>query len=166
MDTPSLKKIFEGDLNVDKIIRTLSAYFPTINFEPYKTILVFDEVQECANARYSLKPFVIDGHFDVIATGSLLGIKGYNLNHDLKIPVGYESTFYMSSLDFEEYLLAKGINYNVIDYLKECLNNLTPIDEALHTKMLELFNEYIIVGGMPNVITNRNFVIFFRKFTS
>lgn len=153
MDKPQIKSVFNGELNVETIIRGLSAYIPNSKFEPFKTIIVLDEVQECANARYSIKPFMEDGRYDVIATGSLLGIKGYSKMDDIKIPVGYESTFYMSSLDFEEYIMAKGIDLSIIEYLKDSLVNLKKIDDAIHKKMLDLFNEYIIVGGMPRVVS-------------
>ncbi len=153
MDKPQIKSVFNGELNVETIIRGLSAYIPNSKFEPFKTIIVLDEVQECANARYSIKPFMEDGRYDVIATGSLLGIKGYSKMEGIKIPVGYESTFYMSSLYFEEYIMAKGIDLSVIAYLKDALVKFKKIDDAIHKKMLDLFNEYIIVGGMPRVVS-------------
>lgn len=80
LDNTRIKEIFNADLNVDRLIRDLSAFYPNIKFEPFKTVIIFDEIQECARARMSIKPFMLDGRFDVIGTGSLLGIRGYNRN--------------------------------------------------------------------------------------
>ncbi len=151
-ENESAKKIFDGDLNVDRITIDLSALILNVNFVPGKTIIVFDEIQECANARTSLKPFVIDGRYDVIATGSLLGIKGYNLKKGKGIPTGYEKIIYMEPMDFEEFLWAKGINEKVIDYLRDSFKNYVPINEAVHKAMFRYFNEYICVGGMPRIV--------------
>ena len=73
-----IKEVFDDDLFVNRITTDISAIIPDAKFVPYKTVIIFDEIQECANARSSLKEFVEDGRYDVIATGSLLGIKGYN----------------------------------------------------------------------------------------
>ncbi len=151
-ENESAKKVFEDDLIVDRMIIDLSALIPGVNFVPGKTIIIFDEIQECANARASLKPFVVDGRFDVIATGSLLGIKGYNLKKGKGIPTGYEKIIYMEPMDFEEFLWAKGINEKVIDSLRDSYKNFVPISETIHRAMLRYFNEYICVGGMPRVV--------------
>ncbi len=151
-ENESAKKVFEDDLIVDRMIIDLSALIPGVNFVPGKTIIIFDEIQECANARASLKPFVVDGRFDVIATGSLLGIKGYNLKKSKGIPTGYEKIIYMEPMDFEEFLWAKGINEKVIDSLRDSYKNFVPISETIHRAMLRYFNEYICVGGMPRVV--------------
>ncbi len=151
-ENESAKKVFEDDLIVDRMIIDLSALIPGVNFVPGKTIIIFDEIQECANARASLKPFVVDGRFDVIATGSLLGIKGYNLKKGKGIPTGYEKIIYMEPMDFEEFLWAKGINEKVIDSLRDSYKNFVPISETIHKAMLRYFNEYICVGGMPRVV--------------
>ena len=74
----SAKRIFDDDLVINRITTDLSALLPDARFVPYKTVIIFDEIQECANARSSIKEFVEDGRYDVIGTGSLLGIKGYN----------------------------------------------------------------------------------------
>ena len=78
MDNTSLKKIFDHDLLVNDIVRDLSAAMPNARFVPNKTVIIFDELQECANARSAIKPFMIDGRYDIIATGSLIGLRGYN----------------------------------------------------------------------------------------
>lgn len=148
----SAKRIFDEDLIVNRITTDLSALLPNARFVPYKTVIIFDEIQECANARSSIKEFVEDGRYDVIGTGSLLGIKGYNKKKSKGVPVGFEKTIYMKPMDFEEFLWAKGIQENVIDYLKDSYHNLTKISETTHRAMIRYFKEYICVGGLPRIV--------------
>lgn len=147
-----IKSVFDDNLNVDRIMLDLTAKMPGIKFAPHNTILIFDEVQECSNARAAIKPFVEDGRYDVIATGSLLGIRGYNKKIGKGVPTGYEHIVYMNPLDFEEFLWAKGISDDVIIYLKECFKNKTTISPAVHEAMLRYFREYICVGGLPEAV--------------
>ena len=151
-ENESAKKIFDSDLNVNRIIIDLSATFPDSHFEEGNTVIIFDEIQECVNARSSIKPFCEDGRFDIIATGSLLGIKGYNKKKSKGVPTGFERIVYMKPMDFEEFLWAKGISEDVISYLKECFNKKSPISEATHKAMLRYFKEYICVGGLPYIV--------------
>ena len=151
-ENESAKKIFDYDLNVNRIIIDLSALFPNSRFEEGNTVIIFDEIQECTNARSSIKPFCEDGRFDIIATGSLLGIKGYNKKKGKGVPTGFERVVYMKPMDFEEFLWAKGINENVIDYIRECYETKTPVSEATHQAMLRYFKEYICVGGLPYIV--------------
>ena len=148
----SAKRIFDDDLVINRITTALSALLPDARFVPYKTVIIFDEIQECANARSSIKAFVEDGRYDVIGTGSLLGIKGYNKKKSKGVPVGFEKTIYMKPMDFEEFLWAKGIQQTVIDYLKDSYRSLTRISETTHRAMIRYFKEYICVGGMPRVV--------------
>ena len=148
----SAKRIFDDDLVINRITTDLSALLPDARFVPYKTVIIFDEIQECANARSSIKAFVEDGRYDVIGTGSLLGIKGYNEKKSKGVPVGFEKTIYMKPMDFEEFLWAKGIQQTVIDYLKDSYRSLTRISETTHRAMIRYFKEYICVGGMPRVV--------------
>lgn len=148
----SAKRIFDDDLVINRITIDLSALLPDARFVPYKTVIIFDEIQECANARSSIKAFVEDGRYDVIGTGSLLGIKGYNKKKSKGVPVGFEKTIYMKPMDFEEFLWAKGIQQTVIDYLKDSYRSLTRISETTHRAMIRYFKEYICVGGMPRVV--------------
>ena len=99
LDNPSLKNIFSDDLNVDTLVKKMSIYFPCKNFEAFNTVKIYDEVQECSNARYSVKPFMLDGRFDIIETGSLLGFRGYNQSK-VKIPTGFEHIIKMYAMDF------------------------------------------------------------------
>lgn len=151
-ENDSARQIFDGDLSVDRITMDISALFPKSRFEAGKTVLIFDEIQECANARASIKPFMEDGHYDIIATGSLLGIKGYNNKKTKGIPTGFERIVYMKPMDFEEFLWAKGVGENVIDYLKKCLAYKTPVSAATHNAMLRYFKEYLCVGGLPYIV--------------
>jgi len=152
-ENENAKRVFDSDLNVGRITIDLSALFPNAHFVENKTVIIFDEIQECANARASIKPFMEDGRYDVICTGSLLGIKGYNRKKGKGVPTGFERIIYMKPMDFEEFLWAKGIGENVIAYLKDCYEKKEPISEATHNAMLRYFKEYLCVGGLPYVVS-------------
>ena len=146
------KGVFKGNLDVNRIIIDLSALIPNAHFESRRTVIIFDEVQECANARASIKPFMEDGRFDIICTGSLLGIKGYNKKKGKGVPTGFERILSMKPMDFEEFLWAKGIGEDVIGYLRECYEKKKPVSDAVHAAMLRYFKEYICVGGLPYIV--------------
>lgn len=149
---PDYISIFEGSLEIDNLIMMISALLgPTAIFEPGNTIIIFDEIQDCPEARTSLKFFREDGRFDVIGTGSLLGVKGYG-KQPKSIPVGSETLIEMYPLDFEEFLWANGITEQIIDKLKEYLENENPVPQALHNRMNQLMLQYTVVGGMPEVV--------------
>ena len=148
----SLRQAFEGDLDPTTIIRILNLLKPEFKFVPFDTVLIFDEIQECSGARASIKPFMEEGKYDVIASGSLLGIKGYNKKYRGGVSAGFEHTVYMKPMDFEEYLWAKGISEDLLSSIKDCFDNKTAINNAIHKKMLEYFKEYICIGGMPSVV--------------
>ena len=112
------KSLFDKDLNVNDLIISLSASNLGAKFIPYKTIIIFDELQECANARSAIKPFMEDGRFDLICTGLLLGLRGYNKKVSKGVSTGFEKVITMKPMDFEEYLWAIGLEKNVIDYVK------------------------------------------------
>lgn len=151
-ENPDYCSVFEGSLEIDNITMLLSALLGSeAVFEPGNTILVLDEIQECPDARTALKFFHLDGRYDVIGTGSLLGVRGYG-KEPKSIPVGYETTIDMSPLDFEEFLWANGISEVVIDSLKKNVTQVTPVPEALHKKMRQLLLQYTVVGGMPDVV--------------
>lgn len=148
-ENKSYASVFSGSLEVDHLTMLLSALLGSkAVFEPGKTVLILDEIQDCPEARTALKFFAIDGRYDVIATGSLLGVKGYG-KRPTSIPVGYEQIEEMYPLDFEEFLWANGIDEPVIQYLKECLHNEMPVAEALHEKLRQQLLQYTVVGGMP-----------------
>lgn len=148
--TPEKKNIFDGDLDVDSIVRRLSVYFIDVNIEPYKTIIFLDEIQSCPNARVAFKSFSLDKRFDVIGSGSLLGV---NYREVSSYPTGYEKVLDLYSLDFEEFLWGIGVKEEQINYLKECFTNKKEIDTSILTKINEFFRWFILVGGMPKVVT-------------
>ena len=151
-ENPNFKSIFSSSLEVDYITMMMSTLLgPEIIFEAFNTVIILDEIQECPQARTALKFFSLDGRYDVIATGSLLGVKGYG-NKPASIPVGYESIINMYPLDFEEFLWANGINEQVISLLKNNLDKVIPIPEPIHSKLNQLLLQYTIVGGMPNIV--------------
>jgi predicted AAA+ superfamily ATPase len=152
---PDKKSAFSGSIDVDTIILNLSALIPNSRFIKEKTCIILDEIQECKEARTALKSFQIDGRFDVISTGSLLGVRGYENRRKEgqdSIPVGYETIIEMYPLDFEEFLWANGINNKVIDSVKSCFEKETVVPEGIHNAMMELLYRYVIVGGLPEVV--------------
>ncbi len=149
---PTYASIFDGSLEIDHLIMMMSALLgKDAIFEPGKTILILDEIQDCPEARIALKFFREDGRFDVIGIGSLLGVKGYG-KHPKSIPVGSETVLEMHPLDFEEFLWANDISSSVIDFLKNCFEKETPVPDALHQKMRDLILQYTVVGGMPEAV--------------
>lgn len=148
----NLKVCFDSDLSIDRLITNISANKPGALFVPGKTVLIFDEIQECSAARASIKSFMEDGRFDVIATGSLLGIKGYNSKYSGGVSVGFEHTVFMKAMDFEEFLWALGISEETIDYVKDCYQNKAQVSPAVHQAFTRYFREYICVGGLPEVV--------------
>ena len=152
MDNVSLKKIFEDDLDINNLIIRISSAFSNKKLIPNKTVIIFDELQECARARTSIKSFMIDGRFDVIGTGSLLGLRGYNKKQQEGIPTGFEYIINMYPMDFEEFLLARGINSEITEYLKKCYLNKEKIDDTVNTNISKYFKEYLCVGGMPDAV--------------
>lgn len=151
-ENPDYETIFEGSLKVDDVVLMMSAFVgANVRFIPHETVIVLDEIQECPRARAALKFFKLDGRFDVLATGSLLGISGYR-SEDYSVPVGYETIIDMFPLDFEEFLWANGIEDSLIALLKQCLEEERPVPEALHQRMRDLLLQYVVVGGMPHIV--------------
>lgn len=152
---PDKKLAFTGNIDVDTILLNLSALIPGSRFVKGKTCIILDEIQECREARTALKSFQIDGSFDVIATGSLLGVRGYGKSdNDVQdsVPVGYETVVEMCPLDFEEFLWANGIDEKVIDTVKSCFEKESVVPDGIHKVMMELLYRYVIVGGLPEVV--------------
>ena len=151
-ENPDYASVFAGSLEVDHIIMMLSALLgKEAVFEEGETILVLDEIQDCPDARTALKFFRLDGRFDVIGTGSLLGVKGYG-KEPKSIPVGSETVIDMYPLDFEEFLWANQIEEPIIALLKKSLEAEAPVPEALHHRMKQLLLQYTVVGGMPEAV--------------
>lgn len=151
-ENPDYASVFSGSLEIDNIMMLLSALLPgRAVFEPGETVLVLDEIQDCPEARTALKIFYTDGRFDVIGTGSLLGVRGYG-KEPKSIPVGAETVIDMYPLDFEEFLWANGIEDPVIALLKKSLETQTPVPDALHRRMRQALLQYTVVGGMPDAV--------------
>ena len=147
-----LRKIFDGSLDVDSIVRNSTPYFTDKQFVPYKTILIFEEIGDCPLARTSLKCFAQDKRYSVIATGSLLGALNYRKKAKIDIPTGYEKIIHMSSLDFEEFLWANGIDEKTIEVLKEYTHKKEQLPNALADFYKEMIKRYVVVGGMPDAV--------------
>jgi uncharacterized protein len=152
---------FTGNKDVETIIINLSALIPDAEFIPGQTCIILDEIQDCPDARTALKSFKEDGRFDVIATGSLLGVKGYGekkkkeKNQNLgknSVPVGYETVLDMYPLDFEEFLWANGISDRIVDVIRESFKKETHVPDGIHRALMELLYRYVVVGGLPAVV--------------
>lgn len=156
---PDYKRFFSPNLDVSAIIMRMSMELPSQKFVQGETCLIFDEIQDCPLARASLKYFKLDGRYDVICTGSLLGVNGYKTKEEQEeeamasIPVGFEEIVTMYPMDFEEWLWANGIQPIHFEYLKECFQNERPVDDSIHQTMHQLLTNYIIVGGMPKAVS-------------
>ena len=138
-------RIFEGKLVADEIITNITAYLHK-SLEPGKTLILFDEVQECPQVRAAIKFLVEDGRFDYIESGSLLGVRYKEIS---SYPVGFEQILPMYPLDFEEYMWANGIQQSTFDYLKECYDTASRVSDTVHETLSKLFYSYLVVGGMP-----------------
>lgn len=151
---PDYKLAFEGSKQIDSIVMNLTALLPKSRFVSGQTCIILDEIQECSAARTALKFFKIDGRYDVIATGSLLGVHGYKGNETdyNSIPVGYEQHIEMFPLNFEEFLWANGISQEIIALVTKSLQDRQPVSPAIHQRMRQLMLEYVVVGGMPEVV--------------
>lgn len=155
----NLKSIFEGELSSEEIFKRITANIPGVKLIYGKTLLFLDEIQKCANARTALKFLAQDERFDVIASGSLLGLAyGQDADKEVKevdsIPVGYEKPLMMYSLDFEEFLWAYGYNDDTIDYLRRFYDSKEKIPTEINEKYDMILREYLVVGGMPEVVAN------------
>ena len=148
-ENPAYRAIFDGDLDVETLIKQISLRVPGAELEPKETILFLDEIQNCPRARTALKFLAIDGRFDVVASGSMLGIHYKDVP---SYPVGYVDYLDLYSMDFEEFLWANSVKEASIQDIREYFEKREAVPEAMHEKMLELFREYIVVGGMPRVV--------------
>lgn len=148
VEQPQLKSIFGEPNNANEILLRLSA-FAKKKLIPGKTLVFFDEVQECPEIVTAIKFLVDEGSYRYVMSGSLLGVE---LNDLRSVPVGYMAEIEMFPLDFEEFALAVGMSDEVMAHLNECFMQHQPVDEVVHKKMLELIRLYLVVGGMPAVV--------------
>lgn len=149
---PELRRVFDGELTSEEILKRMSAHIPNFNFVPGDTLIFLDEIQRCGNARTAIKFLAEDLRFDVVSSGSLMGLS-YGEDDEAEIPasvpVGYETQITMHSLDFEEFLWAYGYDDAAIDVLRSYFISGEQIPVGLHEKYESLFREFMVVGGMP-----------------
>ena len=146
---PEFRDIFDNGYKVDKILENISFKDPSLEFIPGKTLIFFDEIQKCINAATSLKSFKLDGRFDVICSGSLMGLSYKEIE---SVSTGYKIDYTMYSMDFEEFLWALGYKEGQIENLYECMKNLSPLSETQFNVLLDRFHQYMVLGGMPEVV--------------
>jgi len=146
---PKYKQIFADGYEVDSIIKNITLLNPTLVFVPHETLLFFDELQEYPDCATSLKSFKQDGRYDVICSGSLMGLYYQQIESN---SVGYKTDYEMYSLDFEEFLWAKGYDENFIDDLYQHMLELKPLSNMQMDVLGGLFSDYMILGGMPEVV--------------
>jgi len=135
--------------DVVSVIKNITLINPSINFVKGKTIIIFDEIQEYPDIATTLKSFNLDGRFDVICSGSMLGINYKKIHSN---SVGYKTDYEMFSMDFEEFLWAKGYKESQIDDILNHMTKLIPFGETELKVYKSLFLEYCVLGGMPDVV--------------
>ena len=152
------RDIFNDGFEVDSILRNMTLHDPTLSFDAGETLIFFDEIQACPDCATSLKSFKLDGRFDVICSGSLMGLNYSQIESN---SVGYKQDYLMQSLDFEEFLWAKGYKDEIIEDMYASMVEVRPLSKVLLEVMAENFREYMVLGGMPSVIDSfvekRNF---------
>ncbi len=149
VEQPQYKSIFDNGYETDKILKAISLIDPSLRFVPGKTLIFFDELQDCPSCATSLKFFRQDGRFDIICSGSLMGINYQEIESN---SVGNKEDYEMSSLDFEEYLWAKGYRPSQINDLYLHMHSLEPLSNLELKVMFEIFHEYMVLGGMPEIV--------------
>ncbi len=155
----SLKVIFEGDRSAEEVYKRITANIPGVKLVPGKTLIFLDEIQKCSDARTALKFLAEDNRYDVIASGSLLCLSyGQDDDREVKeiesVPVGYEKQVMMYSLDFEEFLWSYGYGNDTVDYLRSFFESREKIPSEILQRFDNILREYIIVGGMPEVVSD------------
>ena len=152
------REIFNDGFEVNAILKNISLMNPEMEFNPGNTIIFFDELKACPNCATSLKFFKLDGRFDVICSGSLMGISYNEIESN---SVGYKEDYEMHSMDFEEFLWAKGYNDEFTADLFSHMLDVRPLSELQMDTLMSLFRDYVIIGGMPEVVStyvrNKNF---------
>ena len=143
------RAVFDEGYEVDTIIKNISLRDPSLKFIPHKTLLFFDELQKCPDCATSLKSFCQDGRYDVICSGSLMGIYYEEIESNA---VGFKEDYEMYSMDFEEFLWAKGYSRDQIGDLYQHMITMQPFSQLELDTMMDVFREYMTLGGMPEVV--------------
>ena len=149
VEEPKYKMITADGYKTADIIKNISRLDPSKHFESGNTVIIFDEIQEFPDIATALKFFKIDGRFDVICSGSMLGINYRKIESN---SVGYKLDYEMHSMDFEEFLWAKGYDNEFIGDILEHMLTLTPFNELELNILNSLFLDFCILGGMPAVV--------------
>lgn len=149
IERPDMQAVFSGNLDVDNMVQQIKLSMPGCQFIPGETLLFLDEIQDVPNARTSLKFWTQDGRFDCIASGSLLGM---DYKNEVSIPVGYEQQLIMRTLDFEEFIWALGTEVNLKEMLAPYVDGAKRVPEAMHNSLNKYLQEYMVVGGLPEVV--------------
>ena len=143
------RSIFDNGYEVDAIIKNISLIEPSWKFIPYKTLIFFDELQKCPDCATSLKSFNEDRRYDVICSGSLMGIYYEEIESNA---VGNKEDYAMHSMDFEEFLWARGYSEAQVEDLYTHMSTLTPFSELELSTIMDVFRDYMTIGGMPEVV--------------
>ncbi len=149
VEEPKYKHITENGYKTDDIIRNISRIDPSKRFQSGETLLFFDELQEYPEIATALKFFKIDGRFDVICSGSLLGISYQRIESN---SVGYKTDYHMHSMDFEEFLWARGYDRTAVEEMLQHMETKQPFTDTMMRVYSDLFLDYCILGGMPAVV--------------
>ena len=149
IERPDMQAVFSGNLDVDNMVQQIKLSMPGCQFISGETLLFLDEIQDVPNARTSLKFWTQDGRFDCIASGSLLGM---DYKNEVSIPVGYEQQLIMRTLDFEEFIWALGAEVNLKEMLAPYVDGAKRVPEAMHNSLNKYLQEYMVVGGLPEVV--------------
>lgn len=145
---PETIDIVRGAKDIKDLLLRISAYAQR-PLEKGRTLIFFDEVEEFPDVMTWVKAFVDEGSFQLILSGSLLGVELQNIR---SVPVGYMDELQMFPCDFEEFIRAIGVQDNVVDSLRDAWVNRTKVDDYIHQKMMQLLNLYLLVGGMPAAV--------------
>lgn len=148
IERPDAIKLFENAKSSEDILLRISV-FTDVPLVPGKTLIFFDEVQECKEIVTAIKFLVEDGKYRYILSGSFLGVE---LKDIRSVPVGYMTIMEMYPLNFFEFCRANKVSQRIFDMLEMCWNEKKAIDQIVHEKLLDLFHLYLIVGGMPAVV--------------
>lgn len=148
-ETPSAASIFRGDLSVDGMVQAFRFRYPEYEVAPGRTLLFLDEIQECSEAITSLKFWTADGRYDVVASGSMLGI---DYNRPSSYPVGYVDYLTLHGLDFEEFLWAQGLGRDLTSMVRQQFEAREPVPTAIHEQLMAHYRLFCALGGMPEVV--------------
>ena len=151
VERPEFKSIVQDGYSAKAVVSRITRIDPSLAFIPGKTLVFFDEIQDFPDIATSFKFFREDGRFDVVSSGSLLGIHYKRIS---SVPVGSKTDYTLRSLDFEEFLAAKGYGQDFVEEVFGHLADCRPFSDADMALLNRLFLDFCILGGMPEVVRN------------